>query len=89
MAATGARLVSQACWVSDVSSRRSGSWSQSSATVVTAGVSKSWEAADVIAVPARFLATTSRSTPSSCTRSSSADWNRSAGSVAQHLATRQ
>ncbi len=57
--------------------------------MVTAGVSNSCEAADVSAVPARLRATTSRSTPSSWTRSSSADWNRSAGSVAQHLETKE
>ena len=85
----GARLVSHACWASEASSRRAGSCDQSSTTVVTAGVSNSWEAAEVSAVPARFLATTSRSTPSSWTRSSSADWNRSAGSSAQHLEIRQ
>ena len=49
------------------------------------GVSKSTDEAEVSDVPGVAFATTSRSTPSSCERSSSAEANRSAGSVAQHF----
>ena len=79
-------LLSQAYWGSVVSTRSAGSSSHSSASLVIAGASNSTEAAEVSAVPDVFSATTSRSTPSSWTRSSSTEANRSAGSGAHALA---
>ena len=87
MGSSAVMLDSQENWPSVVSTRSAGSWSQASASLTTAGASNSTEAAEVRAVPACFSATTSRSTPSSWTRSSSTEANRSAGSGAHILAT--
>jgi hypothetical protein len=80
-------LLSQAYWGSLVSTRNAGSSSHSSASLVMAGASNSTDAAEVNAVSDVFWATTSRSTPSSCTRNSSTEANRSAGSAAQAFAS--
>ncbi len=79
----------QACCGSVVSSRSRGSWCQASADAEVVGGQKSTDAAEVTATVGVCLATCSRSTPSTCVRSSSAEANRSAGSVAQHLETSQ
>ena len=64
-----------------VSVRSAGSSSHSRASLVIAGASNSTEAAEVKrGARGPGSATTSRSTPSSCTRSSSTEANRSAGS---------
>src|SRR4029453_18268943 len=78
-------LLSQAYCGSLVSTRSAGSSCHSSASLAMAGASKSTDGAEVSAVPGVFWATTSRSTPSSCTRNSSTEANRSAGSAAQVL----
>src|SRR5215204_2237208 len=76
-------LLSQAYSGSLVSARNAGSSFHSSASVVIAGASNRTDAADVREVPGVLAATTSRSTPSSCTRNSSTEANLSAGSAAQ------
>ena len=71
------------------STRSAGRWPQTSGSSVTRGESNSREDVECWAAPVcpSPAATTSRSTPSSCTRISSAEANRSAGSGAQALAS--
>ena len=71
------------------STRSVGRWPQTSGSSVTRGESNSREDVECWAAPVcpSPAATTSRSTPSSCTRISSAEANRSAGSGAQALAS--
>ena len=80
---------SQECCGSVVSACSPGREDHSRTARDVLGVSNSTDAAEVSAVPALRRATTSRSTPSSWVRSSSAEANRSAGSGAQHLAISQ
>ena len=79
--------LSHAYWGSVVSGFSFGSCVQSNVSPVTDGGSNSNDVAEVCAMPACIEPTTSRSTPSSCTRSSSAETKRSAGSAAQHLSS--
>jgi hypothetical protein len=76
-----------ACW-SCGSGRNRGSDHHSNRSVEIEGSSNSSEVAEVVARPAlASWATTSRSTPSICTRISSALANRSSGEVAQALSS--